>query len=160
MRAAERPCQKVIDARKKKEQETLKRKAKAGEGPSTTMPKRVRRDPSMPESVVSFDKTVDADPLNHTHPSVAAVQEQTNPEGEENAAGNIAPHLTEEGNTGPDAEGVNEHENSQPTRGNISPIDLASPEGGAATSCLGWLVLILFRLSTQRSLSFYHLMLC
>ena len=92
------------------------------------MPKRVRRGSNAPEGVVSLDETVDADPLNHAHPSVVPVQEQTNPGEEENAAGNTAPHLAEEGNAGPDAGGINEHENSQPTRGNTPPINLASPE--------------------------------
>ena len=133
MRIAERPCQKVIDARKKKEQEALKRKAKAGEGPSTAIPKRARRDPNAPEGVASLDETVDATPLNHALPSVVPVQDQANPGVEENAAGNTAPHLSEEEHIGHDvgenlAGGANENEISQPTRGNTPLIHLASPK--------------------------------
>lgn len=133
MRIAEKPCQKVIEAHQKKEQEALKRKAKAGEGTSTSMPKRTRRDPTAPEDVAFLDVTVDATPLNHAHPSVTPVQGQANPGVEENVAGHTAPQMSGEDHIGQGAGenlagGVNENEASQPMRDNTPPIHLDSPE--------------------------------
>ena len=134
MRLAEKPCQQVIDARHKKEQEMLKRKTRAGEGPSTAMPKRVRRDPNVVEGVISLTETEDANPINQAFPSGGPIQNQPNPEVAANAEENIAPQLSGEENVNHGVEenlggGINENERSPPVRGNTPPIHLHSPEG-------------------------------
>ena len=130
----QKPCPKVVEARRKKEQEALKRKTKAGEGPSTLPLKRRKNDVAAVEVGASLNDTVDATPLNHAHPSVAPVQGQVNPEEveREDADGHAA-HLAFE-ETDQDA-GVNltgegnRDEVPHPSRGNTPPVHMASPEG-------------------------------
>ena len=90
LKQAERPSQKVINARKKKERDAVNRKQTSGAGGSASQPKKRNKKVAAPEAEASVEPALDVDPLNQAHPSDPPVQEQVNAEAQDDhAADNI-----------------------------------------------------------------------